>query len=80
MQIVPYMPIFPTQLGNNNQNCTQMEEKEQKQEEQNPKSTPVKQKENDDHLFRRPLPPAPYTVEEPPESTSRRPPKMKRFE
>ncbi len=72
MQIVPYMPVHPAQLNSH-------DEKNEKQKKI-PSSTPVNpiKKENDDHLFKRPLTPTPYTVEEPPENTSKRPARMKR--
>jgi hypothetical protein len=79
MQIVPYMPIHPAQLNNNN---VTVEEKEQKNE--NKISSPVKinerKDENDDHLFKRPFLPTPYTVEEPCENTNKRTLRMKRLE
>ncbi|CAF3489317.1 unnamed protein product [Rotaria sp. Silwood1] len=87
MQIVPYMPIYSLQANNNNNNNNpSMDEKEQEQENQNQNQNqnpspiivkPVK-KEDDDLLFKRPFPPTPYTVEEPPENTTKRTSKMKR--
>jgi len=76
MQIVPYMPIHPTQLNNNNNHST-LDEKEQ--ENQNKIPPPIKVKENDDHLFKKPFAPTPYTVEEPCENTIKRTPTMKRL-
>lgn len=83
MQIVPYMPIHPAQLNNNNStNNVTMEEKEEKNEKEIP--LPVKineiKKENDDHLFKRPFSPTPYIVEEPSENTNKRTSRMKRLE
>ncbi|CAF2682993.1 unnamed protein product [Rotaria sp. Silwood2] len=81
MQIVPYMPIYPVQVNNNNSTMDEKEQ-EQEQENQNQNSSPIIAKEikkqDDDLLFKRPFPPTPYTVEEPPENTTRRTSKMKR--
>ncbi|CAF4531686.1 unnamed protein product, partial [Rotaria magnacalcarata] len=77
MQIVPYMPIYSIQSNNNNNKSnTNMDEQEKKQENQNLSSGKVK--ETEDRVFKRPLPPTSYTVEEPPENTTKRIPKMKR--
>lgn len=64
MQIVPYMPIHPAQLTSKNE--------EKSQEDQ------TKIKKNDDHLFKKPFLPTPYTVEEPPDNTIKRTLRMKR--
>ncbi|CAF0720050.1 unnamed protein product [Adineta steineri] len=81
MQIVPYIPIHPAQLNNNNNHVT-VEEKEQKIENNissTVKISPIIKEENDDHLFKRPFSPVPpYTVEEPTENTTKRIPRMKR--
>jgi len=73
MQIVPYMPIHPAQLNSNNNNIPIIDEKEQKNQGE------IK-KENDDHLFKKPFLPVPYTVEEPSEYILKRPQRMKRFD
>ena len=75
MQIVPYMPVHPAQLNTH-------DDKKEKQKKESPPPTPVNppiKKENDDHLFKRPFAPLPYTVEEPPENTNKRPARMKRY-
>ncbi|CAF3434918.1 unnamed protein product [Rotaria socialis] len=79
MQIVPYMPIHSIQSNNNNNNNisnTNVDEQEKKQENQNLSFGKVKEPE--DRVFKRPLPPTSYTVEEPAENTTKRIPKMKR--
>lgn len=72
MQIVPYMPVHPAQLNNSNE--------KEKKKKKIPSPIPVNQikKENDDYLFKRPLTPPLYTVEEPPDNTTKRPARMKR--
>ncbi|CAF0849379.1 unnamed protein product [Rotaria sp. Silwood1] len=84
MQIVPYMPIHPAQLSNDNV-TTDDKSKEQEEDKlvdntilSSVVSDEIKY-ENDDHLFKIPLIPTPYTVEEPPcDSARKRSPTMKR--
>lgn len=65
MQLVPYMPIHPSQLAN---------ESPKKNDECENSTSPVV----DDHLFKRPELPTPYTVEEPCEGVAKRASTMKR--
>lgn len=72
MQIVPYMPIHPAQLSIHHE----------EEEEKHPDSSlpiPVDPK-SDDDLFKKPFPPTPYFVEEPPENLVKRTTRMKRFD
>jgi hypothetical protein len=64
MQIVPYMPIHPAQLNNDNTTTT---------DDENQVSN-----DTDDHLFKIPSIPTPYTVEEPCDSAIKRGSTMKR--
>ncbi len=72
------MPVHPAQLN------THDDKKEEQKKISPPAPTPTPtqvnpiKKENDDHLFKRPFIPLPYTVEEPPENTNKRPARMKR--
>ncbi|CAF2372205.1 unnamed protein product [Rotaria sp. Silwood2] len=84
MQIVPYMPIHPTQL--NNDNTTTDEKTKEKEEDKlvddkisfSAISDEIKY-ENNDHLFKIPSIPTPYTVEEPPcDNVTKRSSTMKR--
>ena len=79
MQIVPYMPIHPTQLKTNNTT----EDEKKKELSENDKTSSVTtnriQTKIDDHIFKVPPVPTPYTVEEPLcDSTSKRSSTMKR--
>ena len=74
MQIVPYMPIHPAQLG--------VHHEKEGEEEKHPDSylpVPVNPK-SDDDLFKKPFLPTPYIVEEPPENLVKRTTRMKRFD
>jgi hypothetical protein len=74
------MPIHPSQLTTNNHII--MEEKEQENETKISPPIVINEikKDNDDHLFKRPFLPTPYTVEEPSENTNKRASRMKRSE
>jgi hypothetical protein len=71
------MPIHPAQLNNNNNN----NHNDKEQEDNQKKISSVKEikKDNDDHLFKKPFQPTPYTVEEPCDNTTKRTPRMKRL-
>lgn len=71
MQLVPYMPIHPTQLNN--------DKIETKNDEEVNENADLKN-DNDDYLFKIPSLPTPYTVEEPCETTTKRSSTMKRYE
>ncbi|CAF0851646.1 unnamed protein product [Adineta ricciae] len=73
MQIVPYMPIHPAQLSTTDET---VKKEEKKKEPEISKMIPPKA--SDDHVFKKPLLPLPYTVEEPFENTSKRTLRMKR--
>jgi hypothetical protein len=74
------MPIHPSQLTNNNN--LRMDGKEEKNEKKASSTIVNKEitKENDDHLFKIPFLPTPYTVEEPCDNSIKRTPRMKRLE
>ncbi|UJR30886.1 hypothetical protein I4U23_018397 [Adineta vaga] len=78
MQIVPYMPIHPTQLNNTSVVMKSEEQKDEKETLKPIETIEIKTKKNDDHLFKKPFLPLPYTVEEPCDTTNRRPLRMKR--
>ncbi len=65
MQIVPYMPIHPAQLNNDNPTKTTDYENQASND-------------SDDYLFKIPSVPTPYTVEEPCDSAIKRGSTMKR--
>ena len=69
MQIVPYMPIHPSQL-NKDKPTTDNKTKAEDVDESSVTSG--------EHLFKIPSVPTAYTVEEPCDSTIKRPPAMKR--
>ena len=75
MQIVPYMPIHPAQL--NSDNVTGDEEVA---EGASPILSDDITNDNDDHLFKMPSAPTPYTVEEPCDGNIKRAAPMKRYE
>lgn len=78
MQIVPYVPVHPAQLKNNNTNTDKDEEGIE-----NPISSPILsddiKNENDEFLFKIPSAPTPYTVEEPCDNITKRGATMKRY-
>jgi hypothetical protein len=80
MQIVPYMPIHPAQLNGDNPTAdNRTEEDEEEEINENIISSPDELKdENDHHLFKMPLMPTPYTVEEPSDGVIKRSSNMKR--
>jgi len=83
MQIVPYMPIHPAQLNNDNvATDDKIKEEEGEGEELIANTSGVTSEEfkdeNDDYLFKMPSLPTPYTVEEPCENTTKRACAMKR--
>ncbi len=66
MQIVPYIPIHPAQLNNDNISTTTITEEDELKND------------NDDYIFKIPSVPTPYTVEEPCDNTIKRSSTMKR--
>ena len=66
MQIVPYIPIHPAQLNNDNPTTTNTDDENQASND------------GDDHQFKIPSIPTPYTVEEPCDSAIKRGSTMKR--
>lgn len=82
MQIVPYMPIHPAQLNTDNV-TTDDKVKEEEEEDEIPESaSPIISDEvrndTDEHNFKMPSAPTPYTVEEPCDNTIKRASAMKR--
>jgi hypothetical protein len=73
MQIVPYMPIHPAQLTNDNITTTDEEDNNENQV-----SSDESKSDNDDYMFKIPSIPTPYTVEEPCDSAIKRGSTMKR--
>ena len=83
MQIVPYMPVHPSQLqsvavSSVNTSDNQMEEETKSEEKLSPVPVPRTPVHSDDHLFKRPFTPPAYTVEEPCDTPIERPQRMKR--
>ncbi|UJR15732.1 hypothetical protein I4U23_002667 [Adineta vaga] len=82
MQIVPYMPIHPAQMNSDTVTTDEKAEGEEDEEVLAESSSPVIPEEvkndNDDHLFKMPSAPTPYTVEEPSDSNIKRASTMKR--
>jgi hypothetical protein len=76
MQIVPYMPIHPAQLHTTPVAVTIEDHHD---DTASPVLCPETESNNDDHLFKRPLPPVTYTVEEPCDTSVKRTSPMKRF-
>lgn len=69
LQLVPYMPVHPAQLKSN------------KQSDEQKSSSPIAStlpNQTDDHLFKKPFLPTPYTVEEPCDTSHKRTSRMKR--
>lgn len=70
MQIVPYIPVHPAQLTTDSISIGKSTTDEEEEKTQDT---------NDDHLFKIPSVPTPYTVEEPSDNTIHRGSTMKRF-
>lgn len=79
MQIVPYMPIHPAQLNNDNVTTITDEKIKDKEETVEDSILDESKNDNDDYPFKIPSIPTPYTVEEPCENTIKRTPTMKRL-
>jgi len=71
MQIVPYMPVHPAQLNNDNNITTDEKIKDGEEIIENSNSS-------DDYQFKMPSIPTPYTVEEPCDTVIKRGSTMKR--
>jgi hypothetical protein len=78
MQIVPFMPIHPAQLTNENVTTEDKTKNEEEIIENQPVVSDEFQNENNKHLFKIPSVPTPYTVEEPGDSSIKRGSTMKR--